>query len=350
MRCFVLSMLIAGVLFISCSASEQKNGKLTIAYSGNIGGQINPCGCRIPMGGYGRKASILNDLRSMPGRNMLVLDSGAILFNEFFLAPPTDKIQRHYAFVASNVIDMMGFDAINAAHFDLANSVDSLLAIDNANSAAWISSNLLWKESGEPIFQTGTVSTKGGLNIGLFGLMADDFLGAPLFDNDSRLEVADIIETAKTEVNALKDKTDMIVALCHMSRKKLNALCEEVPGIDIVIHSHNGYHDEESDTNNFQPEKIGETLVLRCPDGGRVLGVIELEMVNGSANFKPRESQIKLGSNIDRSIEYADENDSNYLNTFHILTAQYKTDPVIQAEIDKHEQSLQELKLRLGVQ
>ena len=72
-------------------------------------------------------------------------------------------------------------------------------------------------------------------------------------------------------------------------------------------------------------------------------------MVNGSRDFKPRENSSGINTGSSGSIEYARENDSKYLNSFHILTAEYKTDPTIQAEIDKYEESLNELKLKLGL-
>jgi|GEM_PF-6246755 2',3'-cyclic-nucleotide 2'-phosphodiesterase (5'-nucleotidase family) len=349
MRKIVFCMLAFSLLFMSCSTSDLKNEQLTIIYSGNIGGQINPCGCKIPMGGYARKSSVMKFLQGEKGDNLLVLDSGGLLFNTNFLKPPTDSIHRHHAFVATQIIEKLGFDAINVSSFDLSNSVDSLLAIDKASSISWMSSNLVWRDSGEAVFRTGTVLSKGNLNIGLFGLMSDKFLGASLYDNSSPLKVLDSIETAKKEVSALKDETDIIIALSYMSEKETTAFCEAVSGIDVVILSHNGYHNADVSPTMFSPMKIGKTLLLRCPDGGRVLGVSELEMVNGSGDFKEVAMMRKASESIDESKEYAGEKDSKFTNTFYILNAEIRTDTDIQDEIDKYEEGLQQLKLDVGV-
>ncbi|MFC1551755.1 hypothetical protein ACFL6P_04225 [Candidatus Latescibacterota bacterium] len=349
MRYKVFCMLAFSLLFMSCSTSELKNEKLTIIYSGNIGGQLNPCGCKIPMGGYARKSTILKFLRGETGKNILVLDSGGLLFNTNFLKPPTDSIYRHHAYVATRIIEKLGFDAINVSSFDLSNSVDSLLAVDQASSIPWMSSNLVWKDSGEAIFKTGTVLSKGNLKIGLFGVMADDFLGAPLYDDSSPMKVLDVVETVKKEVAALKDQTDIIIALSYMSEKETTAFCEAVSGIDVVIHSHNGYHNADVAPSLYTPMKIGKTLLLRCPDGGRVLGVSELEMVNGSAEFIEVENRIKVSEGIDESKEYAGEKDSKFTNTFYILNAEIRTDTEIQDEIDSYEEGLQKLKEDVGI-
>ena len=349
MKNIAFCMLAFSLLFMSCSTSKLKNEKLTIIYSGNIGGQVNPCGCKVPMGGYARKSSVLKFLRSEPGKNILVLDSGGLLFSTNFLKPPTDSIQRHHAYVATQIIEKLRFDAINVSSFDLSNSVDSLLAIDKASSISWMSSNLVWKDSGEAIFKTGTVLSKGNLKIGLFGVMADDFLGAPLYDDSSPLKVLDVVETVEKEVSALKDETDIIIALSYMSEKETTAFCKAVPGIDVVILSHNGYHNADVSPTLFFPMKIGKTLLLRCPDGGRVLGIADLEMVNGSGDFIEVENRIKVTESIDESKEYAGEKDSKFTNTFYVLNAEIKTDTEIQDEIDKYEEGLQKLKEDVGV-
>ncbi|MFC1489627.1 hypothetical protein ACFL6K_00285 [Candidatus Latescibacterota bacterium] len=320
---------------MSCSKSELKNEKLTIVYSGNIGGQINPCGCAVPMGGYARKSTIMNAFRSDQDNNVLVIDSGALLYSTHFLKPSTEIGSRLNAYIASKMIDKMDFDAVNVSSFDLSNGVDSLLAIDKASSVSWLSSNLVWKDSGEIVFSPDMIIPKGNLNIGIFGVMADDFFGADLYDESSPLDVNDIVIAAKNEVSKLKDETDIIIALCYMSEKEAIELCETVSGIDIVLFSHNGYHDAESNHAMFEPKKLGKTLFLRCPDGGRVLGVAEIEVVNGSSNFKERKQPIVLRQQDDSKKEYAGEKDSKYLNTFYSLTDEILTDTEIQNEINE---------------
>ncbi|MFC1539549.1 hypothetical protein ACFL6H_08995 [Candidatus Latescibacterota bacterium] len=349
MRNVVLCMLAVSLFCMSCSKSEIKNEKFTIIYSGNIGGQVNPCGCQPPMGGYARKSTIINAVRSEKEKNILVLDSGALLFNSIFLQPSTEALSKLNAHVAAQIVDKLGFDAINVSSFDLSNSVDSLLAIDRSSSVNWLSSNLVWRDSGEPVFTKDIILSKGILNIGIFGVMADDFLGANLYDESSPLKVLDIIETAKEEVSKLKAETDIIIALCYISEKEATELCEKVSGIDIVIHSHNGYHDAESYTETFKPEKINKKLFLQCPDGGRVLGVIDLEVVNGSGDFKEVEGKTVINKKSDDIIDYAGETDSKYQNYFFTLTDDINTDTEIQEEIDRLREGLSALRDSLGL-
>ncbi|GAI42442.1 unnamed protein product, partial [marine sediment metagenome] len=144
MRKIFLCILAVNILFLSCSKSDLKIEKLTIVYSGNIGGKKNPCGCTPTMGGFARKSTVIKGLKS-ECENIIVLDSGAMLYATNFLSPPLDYIFRLDAYISAMAADKIGSDAVNVSSFDLSNSVDSLLAIDKVTSFPWLSSNLIWK-------------------------------------------------------------------------------------------------------------------------------------------------------------------------------------------------------------
>ncbi len=348
MRKIVLCILVVNILFSSCSKPDLKIEKLTIVYSGNIGGQKNPCGCNPTMGGFARKSTVVKGIKS-EYENVIVLDSGAMLYATNFLSSPLDYIFKIDARASAQAVDEIGIDAVNLSSFDLTNSVDSLLAIDRETSYPWLSSNLIWRDSGEFIFKPDTILSKGNIRIGVFGIMSNDFMGVTLFNDNSTLKVLDPVETAEKEVTKLKKESDLIIALAYLNMDKTQELCEKVSGIDIVILSNNGYHNPSADHSAFTPIKKGKTLIIRCPDGGRVVGYIDLEIVNNSTDFTEAPEQTHYNQKEDTNINYRREIGSTYKNYFFDLGPEIKEDIEIQEKIDVFEKIIQAYKDSLGI-
>ncbi len=349
MRKVALILLSFAIIFQSCSkTSELSVKKLTIVYTGNIGGRKNPCGCKPPLGGFARRSTVIDALRDMFD-NLFVVDSGAMLYPHNFLVPPYDYVFRVDGHVSAQAVDTIGIDAVNVSSYDLSGSADSLLAIDKITSFPWLSANLAWRDSGELVFTPRIITTKGGIRIGIFGLMADNFMGTKMYKEDSPIKVLDPVETAKQEVSKLREESDLIISLAQMSFNEVEEICEKVSGIDIIVHSHNGYHNPGSDPNAFSPVTKGETLILRCPDGGRVVGYLDLEIVNNSTDFTEiDESPYKISDSSDDVITARDTG-STYINYFINLGTELKSDTEIQISLDAASEITKAYKDSLGL-
>ncbi len=80
MQKFFLCILAVSILFLSCDkTSEMKREKLTVIYSGNIGGKKDPCGCNPPLGGFASSSSVVKAVTSMYD-NVISIVSGAMLY------------------------------------------------------------------------------------------------------------------------------------------------------------------------------------------------------------------------------------------------------------------------------
>lgn len=341
-------MLCASMVQSCSKTTEVSIKQLTIVYTGNIGGRKNPCGCKPPLGGFARRSTVINSMRNLY-ENIFVIDSGAVMYPHNFLVPPYDYILRLDGHVSIQAVDAIGIDAVNVSSYDLSNSADSLLAIDKTTSFPWLSANLTWRDSGELIFTPHILTTKGDIRIGVFGIMADNFMGTKLYNEDSPLKVLDPVQTAQEEVSKLREECDLVIALAQMSFNETVEICEKVSGIDIIVHSHNGYHNPSSDHNAFSPTKKGNTLIIRCPDGGRVIGYLDLEMVNNSPDFtETKENPYRIASSSE------DENaarapGSTYINYFIDLGPGMKSDAAIQAGLDAVDGTIKAYKDSLGI-
>jgi 5'-nucleotidase / UDP-sugar diphosphatase len=339
----LISLIIPG-----CLNGKKGVKKIMIIYSGNIGGKKDPCGCSPTMGGYARKATVVSALKQI-NPNLISLDSGAMLYPNNFLAPPTDFVFGVEGLISAKVADEIGLDAINASSFDLANSVDSLLSVDKGTSYPWISANLKWRKSGELVFPADLEITKGDAKVGVFGVMSDNFMGTRLFTDKSPVDVTDFVDAAKSEVNKLK-KNDLIVALAYLSIKEAEVLAQEVPSINVIILSHNGYHNPTSDHASFMPKKIGKTLIVRPPDGGRVVGCLELEIVNGSTDFTEVSDMEVRGARLNKNNDNKKPDKSTFINTFFDLSPDIKSDEKILAQLDSVTAIIKAYKDSLGLE
>ncbi len=114
-----------------------------------------------------------------------------------------------------------------------------------------ICANLVYKDSGESVFDEYLVIERGGVRVGFFGLLTTETPYSTMPGNMGNSEVTDPTEAAKRMVSVLENEgVDSIVAVGHMGVSKVgyttsDELCRDVPGIDIFIDGHS--HTEMED-------------------------------------------------------------------------------------------------------
>jgi 2',3'-cyclic-nucleotide 2'-phosphodiesterase (5'-nucleotidase family) len=335
--CPLMISFIAVIGLLSCSGApkQEKNGRVTIVYSGNIGARYDPCGCRIPLGGFARRSTAIDSIRTADS-DILVLDTGALIFERHHLYPPYEPVNRMTAHLVVEVMNKLGMDAANVSAMDLSDGPDSLLAYAAASSWPWLSANVVRRGTGELLFTPDILKTVGGLNVGVFGFMDRVTMGIPFFDERSPVDVLDPIETARSEVAKLRSRgADLIVALAYMDKENVELLINAVPGINLLIYGHTKEHNPSSDQTFFVPYMIGETIVARCPDGGRVIGAMKLEMWHGSTHFEDGSAAARLRPEAVRQAEDSKDKRSNYTHSFIELSPAIKRDRAVQDRLDE---------------
>ncbi len=331
---FLFFIVLIACMAAGCSKSGSagKSGKLTVIYTGNIGGILESCGCRIPKGGIAKRATVLAEMKQ-EAPDAIVLDSGALLHDSSRLNPPLEDVYRRRMRLLVDEFKRMGIDGANISHMDLSNTADSLVAY-GSNGLPWLSANVAWKNSGKLIFQADTLRTVGDLTVGIFGFMDDNTMGVAFFDESSPIKVLNPTETVRAEVQKLRKKCDVLICLAYMDMDRVQKLVTDIPGIDVAVVSHTRSHNPSSEHPNFQPVKQGKTLLVRCPDGGRVVGRLELSLVNGSPDFTDAEANKDLRP---EEVQRADKRAptvSTYRNFFTDLDPDVKRVPEIQAKVD----------------
>jgi len=181
--------------------------------------------------------------------------------------------------------------------------------------------------------------------------MAQKSLGVPFFDDSAPIQVLDPTETARSEVDKLhKAGADLVIALAYMDKENAEQLIDAVPGINLLIYGHTKEHNPSSDQTFFMAYKVKDTIVARCPDGGRVIGVMHIEMWNGSTQFTDGTLSVDLRPEAVREAEKDENKKSFFTNNFTELGPSIKRDREIQGGLDKVGAVIDSLREKLRIE
>ena len=233
----------------------------TIYYSNDILGELEPCGCREnPLGGMSRKYNLVSEKKS----NSISIDAGDLLFqseNIPALLHPQAELQAQYVLKSLGVLQ---HHIIVPGEKDFALGVEIFEKLKNQTKIKFLSANLK-KKNAKPFLEENTViEVDKKHRVGIFGLSGEK-ISWP-----KSLVVLPVESTAHEQVQLLKKKSDLIIAVTHQGLEADRELAKKVPGIDMIIGAH---------TQSFlqEPLRIGKTTIYQSSFRNQHLGVIDLD-------------------------------------------------------------------------
>lgn len=228
-----------------------------IVYSGNMNGEIEPCGCRgSPTGGIQRRWNV--QAAHAQGER-LMLDSGDLFYKSHPVPPFLEKQWNYQAEVLLKAYNAYGIEALAPGELDFAAGLEQFEKLRAAAQFKIVSANI-YLQDGSRFLEPYAIFTKNGKKIGVFGLF-DEALPLP-----SQLTAKPHIEAAREIVGELKKKVDVVIALTHIGLDKDQELARQVEDIDAIFGAH---------TQSFliKPEKVGDTLIFQTSFRGQHLGI-----------------------------------------------------------------------------
>lgn len=236
------------------------------------------------MGGWARIATVIKSEKEKRQNPTLVLDAGDFLMGSLF-----HMVSREEG-LELRLMKEMGYDVTTLGNheFDLrpaglARVLNS--AIAKGGMPLIVSSNLIFSkddqrdDSLQELFDQGIVKKyavleRGGIRIGLFGLVGKD--GAEKAPFAAPVRFQDIFDVSRHMVNLLKEKekVDLVVCLSHSGleggmKSEDVTLAGQVPGIDIIISGH-------SHTRLLKPIMVNKTIIVQAWAYGKHVGVLDL--------------------------------------------------------------------------
>ena len=216
------SLIIA--LMMGCTAlpepTESRSGELLIVYSGNVLGELKPCGCdqEEDQGGIERRMSYLKQAISQEP-NTLLVDVG----DNF---KGSTRQGRLKARTLMQALAKMKYDAVTLGDKDLLYGNEFLSGIQNI---PWVAANLHLEGLTLPASRTRVLDN--GLKV-LITAVADPDLFYTSSDSNVSLSDPRAALQAQLEQARQSERPDLVVVLTHMTREKgLTFL--EMSGVDV---------------------------------------------------------------------------------------------------------------------
>ncbi len=168
----------------------------------------------------------------------------------------------------------MGYDAITPGEDELLEGIDSLkVMLKRAPGIKVVSANIEDK-SGKRVFPEYEIFDRGGLKVAVTGVTGGSYYNFNITRGVQKKDdftFEDSKAALQRVVPELRKKADVVVVLLHESPADARRIVDELPGMDVVVVGHNpGYL--------FNPDRVGQTLVVRAGNRGQYLEVLELTL------------------------------------------------------------------------
>lgn len=196
------------------------------------------------------------------GAEVILLDAGDIFHGMPFATLSEGED-------VANVLNEVGYDAALPGNHDFNYGIEQLTELVGMLEFPFLSSNVLDKSTGEPLFDQNVILEKNGVSYGIFSITTPDTAYETSPEHVADIEFEDPAKTAKQQIDKLKEAgAEFIIALTHLgvdhsSGYSSDLLAADVPEIDLIIDGH-------SHTAMSGGEPLDDTIEL-LPHGGTVI-------------------------------------------------------------------------------
>jgi len=234
------------------------------------------------IGGIAEMTTLIRELRAAEP-NVFLFDSGDIFTGA--LAKLTEGA------LAFELMISMGYDAMAIGNHEFEYGVDILEWEKNRAPFPVLGANFFYKNTRHPFAQAHAILERGGIRIGVIGIMGQDAATAIIPSFIAPLDVTDPIQAVRRSVEELRDQVDLIVVLTHQGKtapmqtdaesdprlqRDIDAdieLAGAVEGIDVLLAGH-------ADAGTPEPivhESTG-TIIMQTYGQATHLGFLQLTL------------------------------------------------------------------------
>jgi 2',3'-cyclic-nucleotide 2'-phosphodiesterase (5'-nucleotidase family) len=275
MRSRFLFALLAALVCSTCAQSQQHT--LTILHTNDMHAKFIPHQAfwvksdpKPMVGGFNELAYVVDSIRAATSATLL-LDAGDVMTGN----PISDmEYKGAQGGALFEMMSRIGYDASSPGNHDLDISQENLRGLVQIATFPSLSANLV---NDEGKFSLGnrdyTIIERGGLKIGIFGLMLQNLAGMVNQNNIVGVKVLSPIETARRIIAELEPKTDCIIALTHQGVDDDSTLAEGVTGLDVIIGGH-------SHSRLKRPRVVNNVVIAQAGVDCENLGVLDLTIEN----------------------------------------------------------------------
>jgi len=247
-------LLLVGCFFtlLSCSAFSSAGEKLTLIYSGNLDGELEPCGCSEEgnLGGIKRRATVLSGLREK-NPQLIVLSSGGLLSSD----GPGDRLKGEYILKG---FAKLNYDGIGVQWRDLVYGAEFAFK----EPLPWVISN--WKNRD---VTESRIIKRSGLQVAFFNWLNPE--DSPMRQMQGKHSMVDSSPVRlQTALDKAKNNGELTVLATSMKAAQVKNLVDlDLVDILFVQAAYEVYG---------EPHLEGKTLVIQPGSRGMRLGQLDL--------------------------------------------------------------------------
>lgn len=219
------------------------------------------------VGGFTELYAKVDSIRKI--KPSILLDAGDVMTGN----PITEyKYKNAYGGALFEMMNMIGYDAWCPGNHDLDISQENFIALTKIAKFPTLSANLVNKKNKRHLNNKDfTIINKGGLKIGLVGIMSQDLYSLVNQNNLKGIKVLSPEETLQKLINKIDDKTDIIIALTHQGYEYDSVLATKITGLDLIVGAH-------SHTRLRSPKQVNGVLIVQAGSNCENLGEIDIEV------------------------------------------------------------------------
>jgi 5'-nucleotidase len=291
-KIFLISILfLFFFLLIKNSTCAANEASLTLIYTSNTLGEVEPCGTCPETGdngGLARRSFYINTVRK-EAKNLLILDGGDALVLSFFDRKSEREKARSRAEVVLKIYERIGYDALNIGDTDLGLGVEYLKSLQKSSKIPFLSANLKDKKTGRPIFKSHLVKEMDGVRIGIIGLLTPDI--HPFIQKELKTYfIEDPIKASLETINRYLADCDHIIALAHLTPTEIQTFTKRIPKISVIIGG--------NDRSFIFPRQFDHSIYVQTDAFGAHVGRMNLKLIKGSNEFVDALPQTMIQKNI----------------------------------------------------
>ncbi|MBS3920909.1 MAG: hypothetical protein KG012_18710 [Deltaproteobacteria bacterium] len=275
LACF---FIVLAFLFIHIDPSIGNETSLTLIYTSNNLGEVEPCGTCPDggdNGGLPRRSHYLKTVKEEV-KNLLILDAGDALVVSYFSEPRGREQARRRAEFVLKLYETLGYHALNIGDTDLGLGVGYLKDLQKKSTIPFLSANLKEKKTGKHVFKPYIIKEVGGIKIGILGLVTAD-ISPPIQKELKDYFIDNPVKAAAETVQRLKSSCDHLIVLAHLTPPEIEILVRDVQPISIVIGG--------NDRSFVFPKQISRSLYVQADAFGIHVGRLNLNLLKGSYEF-----------------------------------------------------------------
>jgi 5'-nucleotidase / UDP-sugar diphosphatase len=225
-----------------------------------------------PLAGGFRELEFMIDSIRKARPNVLLLDAGDVM-----TGTPIAEFTYRDA-VGGALFDMMnriGYESWTIGNHDFDISQENLRHLTSIAAFPTLSANLVDSAGAFPFNNRQcVVLNKGGLRIGIIGIMSRDLFKLTNTNNLVGVRVLPPIEVAQHLIDSLQPVTDLIVALTHEGTDDDSVLASGTHGLGVIIGGH-------SHTRLKNPKLVNNVIICQAGSNCENLGQLDLTVDGG---------------------------------------------------------------------